>query len=124
MRESERDKGRLMDIIQAADNIISFTNGLSLEELSVDKLRYFAVVKNVEIIGEASYMLSSDFKEAHNDIPWNDIIKMRHVLVHGYASVLPELLWQTALEDVPKLKVQIEALLNRQVISGQQSELC
>ena len=124
MRESERDKGRLMDIIQAADNIISFTNELSLEELSVDKLRYFAVVKNVEIIGEASYMLSSDFKEAHNDIPWNDIIKMRHVLVHGYASVLPELLWQTALEDVPKLKVQIEALLNRQVISDQQSELC
>ena len=113
-----------MDIILAADNIISFTNELSLEELSVDKLRYFAVVKNVEIIGEASYMLSSDFKEAHNDIPWNDIIKMRHVLVHGYASVLPELLWQTALEDVPKLKVQIEALLNRQVISGQQSELC
>ena len=113
-----------MDIIQAADNIISFTNELSLEELSVDKLRYFAVVKNVEIIGEASYMLSSDFKEAHNDIPWNDIIKMRHVLVHGYASVLPELLWQTALEDVPKLKVQIEALLNRQVISDQQSELC
>ena len=124
MRESECDKGRLMDIILAADNIISFTNELSLEELSVDKLRYFAVVKNVEIIGEASYMLSSDFKEAHNDIPWNDIIKMRHVLVHGYASVLPELLWQTALEDVPKLKVQIEALLNRQVISGQQSELC
>lgn len=112
MREPERDKGRLVDIIQAAENIISFTKGHSLGELSVDKLRYFAVVKNVEIIGEAAYMLSADFKDTHTDIPWKDMIKMRHVLVHGYASVLPELLWQTALEDVPKLKVQIEDLLN------------
>ncbi len=112
MREPERDKGRLLDIIQAANHIISFTVGYSLEELMTDKLRYFAVVKNVEIIGEASYMLSTDFKEAHTDIPWNDIIRMRHVLVHGYATVLPELLWQTALEDVPNLKRQIEALLD------------
>ena len=113
MREPERDNGRLHDIILAANNIISFTEGLSLKELSEDKLRYYAVVKNVEIIGEASYMLSTQLKESHNYIPWANIIKMRHVLVHGYATVLPELLWQTALEDVPKLKLQIEALLNR-----------
>lgn len=112
MRELERDTGRLVDIIQAANHIMSFTKGHSLKELSGDKLRYFAVVKNVEIIGEASYMLSAEFKETHTDIPWKEIIKMRHVLVHGYATVLPELLWQTALEDVPKLKVQIEALLD------------
>ena len=111
MREPERDNGRLQDIIQAANNIISFTEGYSLEVLYDDKLRYFAVVKNVEIIGEASYMLSTEFKDAHAEISWQDIIRMRHVLVHGYASVLPELLWQTALEDVPKLKGQIEAIL-------------
>lgn len=112
MREPERDKGRLQDIIQAANHIMAFTEGRSLEELSEDKLRYFAVVKNVEIIGEASYMLSSAFKEDYKSIPWKDIIRMRHVLVHGYATVLPSLLWQTALEDVPKLKGQIEEILN------------
>lgn len=112
MREPDRDKGRLLDIIQAAGYVISFTEGFSLEELMADNLRYFAVVKNVEIIGEASYMLSSEFKEAHSDIPWKDIVSMRHVLVHGYATVLPELLWQTALEDVPRLKRQIEAILD------------
>ena len=111
MREPERDQGRLQDIIQAANHIISFTEGRSLEDLSVDKLRYFAVVKNVEIIGEAAYMLSPEFKQVHSSIPWNDIIRMRHVLVHGYATILPELLWQTALEDVPRLKGQIEKLL-------------
>ena len=112
MREPERDNGRLLDIIQAANHIISFTEGYSLEELFADKLRYFAVVKNVEIIGEASYMLSTTFKNKYPEIPWNDIIRMRHVLVHGYATVLPELLWQTALEDVPRLKKQIETIIS------------
>lgn len=114
MREQERDNGRLQDIIQAANNIISFTEGYSLEDLSTDRLRYFAVVKNVEIIGEASYMLSTEFRDNHSEIPWNDIIRMRHVLVHGYATVLPELLWQTALVDVPGLKTQIEGILSQQ----------
>ena len=111
MREPDRDRGRLQDILQAADNILSFTEGYSQVELAKDKLRYYAVVKNLEIIGEASYMLSLGFKEKNSHIPWNDIIRMRHVLVHGYASILPELLWHTALVDVPALKDQITALL-------------
>ena len=115
MREPERDLGRLLDILQAADHIHTFTEGLSQEELAVDKLRYFAVVKNVEIIGEASYMLSAEFKSVHQDIPWNDIIRMRHVLVHGYATILPELLWHTALEDVPQLKIQIESMIGKMI---------
>ena len=111
MREPERDLGRLQDIIQAANHIAAFTEGYSHEELRVDKLRYFAVVKNVEIIGEAAYMLSLTFKESHSEIPWNDIIRMRHVLVHGYATILPELLWHTALVEVPMLKKQIQDIM-------------
>ena len=91
MREPERDFGRLQDIIQAANHIASFTDGYSQEELKDDKLRFFAVVKNVEIIGEAAYMLSLVFKDSHSEIPWNNIIRMRHILVHGYATILQEL---------------------------------
>ncbi len=112
MREPERDRGRLLDIIQAAEHIIEFTRGYSQADLAADKLRYFAVVKNVEIIGEAAYMLSLEFKAQHSDIPWKDIIAMRHVLVHGYATILPERLWHTALTDVPILKQQIQDLLD------------
>lgn len=112
MRDPERDFGRLQDMIAAANHIISFTEGHTLEELLADKLRYFAVVKNVEIIGEAAYMLSLKFKACHNSIPWQDIISMRHVLVHGYATILPELLWHTALVDVPTLKAQLEELIS------------
>ena len=111
MRERDRDYGRLQDIVQAAEHIASFTAGYSQEELANDKLRYFAVVKNVEIIGEAAFMLSLEFKEEHNEVPWNNIIRMRHVLVHGYATIIPELLWYTALVDVPILKKQVEGFI-------------
>ena len=54
MREPERDFGRLQDIVQAAEYIITFTEGYSEAEFAADKMRYFAIVKNVEIIGEAA----------------------------------------------------------------------
>ena len=107
MREPERDFGRLQDIIQAADNILSFTEGHTQEQLSSDKLRYFAILKNVEIIGEAAFMLTKEYRADHPGIPWDDIIRMRHVLVHGYASVLPEILWETATKDIEALYPEI-----------------
>lgn len=85
MREAERDYGRLIDILEAADNILTFTKGYTMEQLNSDKLRYYAVVKNVEIIGEAAYMLS---------------------------LIQPDLLWNTALNDVPVLKAQIQIIVD------------
>ena len=111
MREPGRDKGRLLDIIEAADDVSAFVKGLGYDSFVADKLRYFAVLKNVEIIGEAAYMISSSLKESHSEIPWDQITKMRHVLVHDYSSVLPEILWETATRDIPVLKEQIRALL-------------
>jgi uncharacterized protein with HEPN domain len=55
MREPERDPGRLADILEAADNVISFIDGIAYDIFVSDKLRYFAVLKNVEIVGEAAY---------------------------------------------------------------------
>lgn len=112
MREPQRDKGRLEDIIEAASNVAQFVGGISYEEFLSDKLHYYAILKNVEIIGEAAYMLSPEFKETHGEIRWSSIVKMRHILVHGYASILPEILWQTAISDVPELKTQITSILN------------
>lgn len=112
MREPQRDKGRLDDMIEAASNVAQFVDGLSYEEFLSDKLHYFAILKNVEIIGEAAYMLSPDFKESHGEIRWSSIVKMRHILVHGYASVLPEILWQTAICDIPELKERLVGMLS------------
>ena len=104
MREPDRDPGRIKDMLEAADYVISFVDGLSYEQFLADKIRFFAVMKNVEIIGEAANMLTDDFKSAHSEIPWKQVIKMRHVLVHGYSNILPEILWETAKQDVPVLK--------------------
>lgn len=112
MREPARDKGRLEDILESIRYVKEFTEGINFNTFLADKLRYFAVLKNIEIIGEAAYMISLELKEKHPEIPWGPMIKMRHILVHGYASVLPEILWQTATEDVPLLLTQIETLLS------------
>jgi len=69
MRELPRDPERLNHIIIAIDNATSFTEGKSVEDLQKDPLLLFATVKNVEIIGEASYMISLDFKENHPKTP-------------------------------------------------------
>ena len=114
MREQDRDPGRLTDILQAADYVSEFIEGYSFETFFEDKMRYYAVLKNVEIIGEAAYMLSLEFKEQHNEVPWKQIIKMRHILVHGYASVLPEILWETATEDIPSLAKTIRKIMQDQ----------
>lgn len=110
MREPARDKGRLADILEAAAYIKQFTDGVEYSSFLSDKLRYFAVLKNAEIVGEAAYMLSSEFKELHPDLPWSQMIKMRHVLVHGYASILPEVLWETATKEIPEVVPRIETI--------------
>ena len=112
MRERIRDRGRLEDIVEYSDNVIQFVEGISFEELLQDKLRYYAVMKNVEIVGEAAYMLSKDFKDTHPDTPWTIVQGMRHVLVHDYANIIPRILWSTAKENIPELRAQVIRYLN------------
>lgn len=88
------------------------TDGITYEDFAKDKIRYFAVMKNIEVVGEAAYMLTKEFIASHPELPWQQIIGMRHVLVHGYATVSPKRLWQTAVDDIPALKKQVELYLN------------
>ena len=111
MREAVRDKGRIEHMLAAIANVEEFTNGVSAEEFVNSKVLFFAVVKNIEIVGEATYMLTKEFRESHQSIPWLVIEKMRHVLVHGYYSVSPEKVWKTVQEDLPVLKEQLANLL-------------
>jgi len=74
-------------------------------------LRLHATVYNIQIIGEAVYRLSTEFKESHTETPWALIEKMRHVLVHDYYRINNDVLWSVITEDLPPLKLQIEAYL-------------
>ena len=112
MREKGRDKGRLEDILEHSRNVEKLIEGFSYDDFKVDIRTYYAVMKNVEIVGEAVYMLTKDFKEAHSEVPWAVIQGMRHVLVHGYASVNPRTLFDTALNGIPEFRQQIELFLS------------
>ena len=111
MREQVRDRGRLEHILQAIDKVFEFTKDVKREDFKKDSILYFAIVKNIEIIGEASYMLSLDFKEAHPDTNWKVIVAMRHFLVHGYYQVDPEEVWNVIEQDLLPLKEQVEKYL-------------
>lgn len=111
MRERARDKGRLQDIIEYSKNVTMLIDGYSFESLVSDKRTYYSVMKNVEIVGEAAYMLTKAFKEAHPETPWTVVQGMRHVLVHDYANIVPRILWGTATNDIPVLRKQVEKYL-------------
>lgn len=112
MREHSRDKGRLLDILEYANNVEKIIDGVSYETFVEDIRIYFSVMKNIEIIGEAANMLSKDFVAIHSELPWKAIIGMRHVLVHGYAQISPMDLWDTAINDISPMKCQINEYLN------------
>lgn len=112
MREHSRDKGRLEDIRQYALNVETILKGVTFEEFVKDIKIYYSVMKNVEVIGEAANMLTRDFKEKHTELPWRLIVKMRNVLVHGYAQVSDTDLWQTATNDIRPLREQVEKYLS------------
>ena len=111
MRELVRDKGRLEDIVEYSANVIKIIENVEFEEFSSNILIYFSTMKNVEIVGEAAYMLTKEFKASHPEIPWKQVEGMRHVLVHGYSQVLPRILWATAKESIPEFKKQVERCL-------------
>ena len=111
MRDPIRDKGRLKHIVTAINNVQRFLSEKTFEDFRNDDILYFAVVKNIEIIGEAAYMLTSDFRDTHTSVPWQKVIAMRHILVHGYYQISAELVWDVTFSDLVELKVQVETFL-------------
>lgn len=111
MREPVRDRERLQHILDAITTIESSRNKYASLEQVNDPIIYYGFIKHVEIIGEAVYMLSEEFRKAHPEVEWDAIEGMRHVLVHGYYQIDPEQLWDTIDKDIPLLKPQIEKLL-------------
>lgn len=111
MREKPKDHERLLHMVEAIDNIFEFVNGKSFEVYKKDKILRFAIIKNLEIIGEAAYLLTKDFKNNYDSIEWRDIIGMRHILVHGYYQIKDEIVWATIETELKPLRVNILKIL-------------
>ena len=112
MRESVRDRDRLEHIVEAIDRILGNTDLKSRDELEADNLRYYGIVKSIEITGEAAYKLTRSFCREHAETPWEFIAKMRHVLVHDYYQIDPDAVWKVIQEDLPLLREQVSRYLS------------
>jgi len=106
MREPLKDRIRLEHILTAIDNIFKFTNGKTIQQFNDDTMLFYATVKNIEIIGEAAYHLTRAFCKEHPATPWNDVMRMRNILVHDYYKIRLNEVWKVIKEDLQPLREQ------------------
>jgi len=111
------DQIRLRHMLDGATEALSFANGKRREDLAEDRLLVLGLVKAIEIIGEAAYQVSADTRGRLPQLPWEDIIGMRHRLVHAYFDINLDVLWRTVRDDLPSLVSPLENAL-KQAPSG------
>ena len=105
------DRERLDDILDAVDRIEAQA-ARGRDAFAGDELAQTAVIRWVEIIGEATRGLTEELRQAHPEIPWRQMVAMRNVLIHGYFDIDEDLVWSVAENDLPKLGVQIRAIVD------------
>jgi uncharacterized protein with HEPN domain len=105
------DRVYLHDMLDAIRQVESYLKDISYDAFGKDHMRQDAVVRELEIIGEASRNVSESFQMQHVVIPWSTIIGMRHKIAHDYFGVNLRIVWDTVQNDLPPLKLQLEAIL-------------
>ena len=95
-------------ILLCIDKIQEYTKNLTAQEFNNNELIQDAVIRNIEIIGEATKKISKDLKSQYRDIPWKEMSGMRDKLIHDYFGVDVDVVWKTVNEDIPYLKSLIE----------------
>jgi len=106
-----RDDAYLLDMLLAARKVCEFTAGIDWKRFEQDDLIQNAVMRQIQIIGEASRKVSLEYQRGHPEIPWNEIVGMRNRLVHEYFRIIPRRVWDVVEEDVPELIRVVEPLV-------------
>jgi len=104
-------KFRVRHILEAIRKVENYTAGLDASGLAATPMALDAVIRNFQVIGEASRNVPDKVKEANPQVPWLKMERMRHVLVHDYNRVDVEVVWRTIQEDLPPLVPLLERLL-------------
>jgi uncharacterized protein with HEPN domain len=101
----------LKDILASINSIEKFLLGLSFNDFVNDDKTSSAVVRKIEIIGEAAKNIPENIRSRYSDIPWKEMAGMRDKIIHSYFGVDYELVWKVVKEDLEKIKIQIETIL-------------
>ena len=107
MREPLKDKERLNHILAAIDRIKRYSEKKTYNDIIKDDMMYYAIVKNIEIIGEAANMLSSKFLDTHPETPWKLVKGMRNYIVHEYFQIDSMVVWDVVENNISVLREQI-----------------
>lgn len=114
----ERDAALLLDMLLAARDARGFVASLDQAAFLASRLHQYAVIRALEIIGEAAGKISTPTQAMLVNVPWREITGMRHRLVHGYAEVRVDLVWQVATDRLASLIPALEAVLAGETGNG------
>jgi uncharacterized protein with HEPN domain len=101
----------LRDILSAARKIEAITAATSEESFLSDEVLPAAVLHHLTVMGEAIGRLSPELRERHPEVPWHQIVAVRHRIVHAYFDLDWQILWDSAMDDIPQLRRQIGGIL-------------
>jgi uncharacterized protein with HEPN domain len=105
------DATRLRHMLDSASEALHFAAGRTRADLDSDRMLALALMKDVEIIGEAANRVSLQFRDTHPQIPWRDAIDMRNLFVHIYFAIDLDILWSTVVNDLPPLLTELQKLV-------------
>jgi uncharacterized protein with HEPN domain len=105
------DRIRIRHMIEAAETAVQFLAGRSQEDLDRDRMLLFAVVRAIEILGEAASKVSADTRAALPDVPWSAIVGLRNRLIHGYFDIDTAIVRKTVTEEIPSLIHRLKTAL-------------
>ncbi len=109
-----RDDAYLLDILIAARKALKFVEGIDRNKFEDNEIIQNAVMRPLEIIGEASAKISKDFRKAHPEIPWREMVGLRNRLIHEYFRIDYGAVWDTIHKDLPKPIEIIEPLVPKE----------
>ena len=107
------DRIRLLNMVEASQAAMRFVAGRQRADLQTDQMLLFAVIRAIEVLGEASNKVSEEVRAANPNIPWKAIVGMRNRLIHAYFDVDTDMVWETLQLEIPAVLIDLEMLLNR-----------
>lgn len=113
MRDNLGDKARLQHIYDAILEIESYVQQSPFDIFQSDRMMQFACVKQLEIIGEATNNLTPHFKKLYSEVPWQEIVGLRNILIHEYFGIDTKIVWDIIKTDLASLKSQVKGIIEQ-----------
>ena len=101
----------LQDILIAIDDALSFVNLIDFHDFQSSKEKQYAVIRALEIIGEAAAQIPNDLRVRFPHVPWREMVGMRNVVIHNYFGVDEVVIWRTVQEELPPLRKAIKRMM-------------